>query len=169
MFRDHGGVAPRLLLILLLSTVAGVSGCASSDSSEPRVKRKTSMPDGPIVWAGFVKTDGLEVIAVEDRTGMDTVVQFVLRGSRADVDRALVAAALRPTMEADFTQPETPLTDDLPQVTSLPVFKSADLSDRRWASDRWESPDGTTVIYRTYIRGVLPSGDELIEVTANTS
>jgi hypothetical protein len=111
-----------------------------------------------MAWAGFSDTVGLEVIAVEVTAGLDYSVDFALRGSRSDIDRALVAA--------DFTEPTTPgMNVVYPPVSEVDL---ADLIDPLTGLDTWMNSSGE-MVHRELVRGDTPDGAELIHVWAFTT
>ena len=150
----------RSLVSLIVSLALCATGACTSDGSD-RADRIIQGPQIPpaesLAWAGFADTSTVEVLDVDEVSGIDTQVTFALRGSSRDVDRVLETA--------DFTTPSLPgiLTTKAPR----PGFDLADLDDPSTGEDTWRHPDGYT-IYRTYVRGGDGTAD-VLHVWANTT
>jgi hypothetical protein len=115
-------------------------------------------PGESLAWAGFSDTAGLEIVAVEARSALDTSVTFALRGSPGDIDRALAAAGFtEPTMAGIYVF-----------EARLPGVDLAALVDPQTGLDRWVNSSGRT-IQRKFVRGGTPEGAELIHVWAFTT
>lgn len=152
--RPAFGVVLTLALLVLAS-------CSSAPSGSGRDTQPTAtVPIERLAWAGFSETDGVEVLALEEESGLDTAVDFVLRASPADLDRVLEAA--------QFSES---LTDGI-SVFQPPIegFDLSTLDSPRSGEDQWRNLDGET-IHRKVVRGGLPpSGDaELVHVWAFTT
>lgn len=115
------------------------------------------MSTDPVAWAGFVDTGDLEVAMVHEETGIDTLAMFVLRGSPANIDRALAAA--------EFSAAFTPGVGTQPPIEG---FDLTELDAPQFAEDRWRSPSGKTLT-RLVVRGGTPEGPELVHVWAFTT
>lgn len=111
-----------------------------------------------LAWAGFSDTSGLEVLALEEESGLDTAVDFVLSGSSADVDKALAAANFDTELKPGIGIFQPP----------LPGFDLTTLSNPHSAEDRWVNASGQSVV-RLVVRGGTSDGEDLIHVWAFTT
>src|SRR5690606_21382347 len=100
---------------------------------------------------------GLEVVDFHEETGIDRLVEFVLRGQPGDVDKALATAQVTPLKEGiSIYQPP------------LPGFDPSKLSNPRSGEDQRKSSTGQTV-HRLFVRGGTPEGPDVIHVWAFTT
>jgi len=116
------------------------------------------VPNDSLAWAGFSNIGGLEVAASHEETGQDKLVQFVLRGSSVDIDKALAAA--------NFTSPPTAGVNVY--QPPLPDFDPKTLTSPQSGKDQWKNTSGQTV-NRLYVRGGTPSGAQVLQVWAFTT
>lgn len=160
----------RTISILRLSIVAGL--VASLITACGVTERRVDPPAGTcsvgteqgrtdcLRWAGFSQTSGLRVTAIHVDEGLDTILEFELRGAPDRIDAALKAAEFRTTLDPDVV-PAQPATIGTPYRRLSGLHSGEGLSR---AADGHE-------IYRVVVRG-RPSGsreDEVLHVIAMTT
>lgn len=147
----------RLSLLLLALAVIAASCAAAADRGGDRSGEGDGTSEGP-AWAGFVDIEELDLVAQANEAGIDTYTAFVLRGSPADVDRALRAAEFDAEPVPGLTVTQPPLEDFEPEA----------LGDVVSGEDRWQDADGRT-LQRFYVRGEASDGQHVIHVWAFTT
>lgn len=140
---------PTLALLALLLLPSCTIDFSSSRESTPEIDAER------LAWSGFSETFGLEVVATDEESGLDTMVRFALRGPREDIDRALT--------EAELVEATRPGNEAL--QTPLPQVDLADLVHPETGRDKWVNASGKT-IYRLFVRGGTGDGVELLHVWA---
>jgi hypothetical protein len=110
---------------------------------------------GDLADAGFTNIAGLELLEAHWQAGIDYSVDFVLRGSPEAIDRALASAS--------FIAAPRPGVRTTRGFTD--GFGPEDFGQPVTAYDHWTNPDGEQ-IYRTYVRGTTPQGDDILQVWA---
>lgn len=160
--------APALWYGRFIALVVGIVlimliGCTESDSAGTR--SRSTAPNGvpptaraELASVGFRDMTGLELLYEHDEGALDSIVEFVFRGSPSEVDAALKKAKF----DADF---EPGLQLNMPP---LKEFERSSLSKLRSADDKWTSKDGQ-IYYRQVIRGVGRNGEETVNVAAFTT
>lgn len=137
--------------------IAVVTAACSSAPGDRQIFTESTMPTAEAVkWTGIEDTTGLTIDLVHQEGFQDHLVEVVLRGTGADLDRTMSSAgftaALRPGL----------------WVQSPTGFDPSKLTEVRSAQDRWSTQLGQPV-YRNAVRGRLPSGDEVVFFSAFTT
>lgn len=148
-------------VLLVLTAVLASSSCAPGASREGAAETEGATAETNVDrlrWAGFGDVSELQLVAIDEETGIDSLVSFALRGSPDQIDRVLAAADFSGKEELGMQVFQTPLDGvDLDSLT-----------DVRSGRDRWVNASGQTVS-RVYVRGGTADGDELIHVWAFTT
>lgn len=152
---------PAILLTVAVLVIGGVVGgvLVIGSSIFPPSGGTTPEPAVALAFAGFGATTGLEVLSVHEEGFLDELMEFDLRGSPADIDRALEVA--------HFVKPLTPGL----HVQEPHGFDLTRVSQVRSAQDEWRDPSSKNRVYRNVIRGASrekPSVD-VAHVTAFTT
>lgn len=130
---------------------AGAGSCTVAKAKEPQC----------LPWAGFARSDGLRVIAIDREVGREITVEFAAEGSADDIDRALDAAGFHESFSAGDGEIQGPtLPVDLGGLTEVESAR---------ADDEWINPVGDWV-YRQVLRGTSPGspGTQVLYVLAFT-
>jgi hypothetical protein len=140
---------------VLAGLLLGTAACGSGGKTHDNAAGVQMRPSDALKWAGFNETASLELLGADQQVGLDRLVRFALRGTPADVDRALAAA--------EFTAPTTPGLNEY--QTPLQGVDLAGLQNPRTGQDRLTNAAGLT-IYRDVVRGTTGDGRDLIHVWA---
>ena len=146
--------------VFVALVAASVIACGSTPATDPRAQEQSTVPGTArrLEWAGFTDTSGLEILALDETTGIDTMVAFVLSGSSTHVDRALSAANFDTEVKPGIGIVQPP----------LPGFGLTTLSDPHSAEDRWVNASGQSVV-RLVVRGETSDGEDQLHVWAFTT
>jgi hypothetical protein len=139
--------------IVLFAILVGASACTGSRG------RHVSSVEG-VKWAGFSATTGVALLGYDEQTGIDTSVEFALRGRPADVDKALIAAHF-----TTATSPGSEGFQSLPPLTGVDVSQ---LRGLRTARDRWTNSEGHR-LDRLLLRGGTKEGQDVVYIQAFTT
>ena len=137
-------------LIALLAATA-----CSGTPNDRQLMTESTMPRAEAVkWTGLEDTTGLAIDLVHEEGFQDTLVEVILRGSAADIDRAMTSAKFATELSPGLTVQAPP-----------EGFDPNQLADVRSAQQAWTNHLGQH-IYRNAIRGRLGNGDDMLFFTA---
>lgn len=151
-------IAWSCIVAVGLLQITSACGSQGSTGSDPVPRGGTAGSSNSLEWAGFNNTNRLELMDVNEDAGIDRFVQFVLRGSPADIDEALVGAEFSGDTENGIGTRQPP----------LPSFDPSRLSNVHSGEDVWTNPLGHKV-HRQYVRGSRADGTEVVHVWAFTT
>ena len=142
-------LAGGLLIAMLAATACSGAG------DDRQFLTESTMPRAEAVkWTGLDETTGLAIDLVHEEGFQDTLVEVVLRGSAADIDRAMTSAKFATELSPGLTVQAPP-----------EGFDPNQLADVRSAQQAWTNHLGQH-IYRNAIRGRLGNGDDMLFFTA---
>ncbi len=148
-------IGTRVLLAGASLVAMFVVPACSGPVGDRQLLTESTMPRAEAVrWTGLEDTDGLTIDLVHQEGFQDTLVEVVLRGPSASVDRAMSSTQFDAELKPGLTVQEPPAGFDPSQLTGV-----------RSAQQRWTNRLGQQV-YRNAIRGRLGTGEEVIYFTA---
>lgn len=107
---------------------------------------------------GFDDISGVEVVSVEEFSGLDTSIEFTLRGTADAIDRVLA--------QAEFVEPPQRGVEAV-RISLLPEADLTGLGNLRNSQDRRVKPSGD-VFSRAYIRGTTADGTDVLHGYSST-